>query len=244
MVIDITEQKQGHLRKVKFIDMVSHELKTPLTTLKAYVQMLNSWAKKRKDSFTMGTLSKVERQVKKMSAIINGFLNLSQVDSGKIQLIKENFQLDELIKEIIEESRLITPGCVITLSHCESIIVNADRDKIDQVIINLITNAIKYSAKDLPIEICCRSASDMIHVSVKDQGIGIKPKDQKKLFRRYFRVASEKTRKIPGFGLGLYLCAEIIKHHNGKLWVESEEGKGSSFFFSLPPIVTSDTVSE
>jgi two-component system sensor histidine kinase VicK len=234
VMMDITDQKEKELRKNKFIGMVSHELKTPLTTLKAYVQMLHVWAKKRKDSFTIGTLTKVEKQVKKMSSMINGFLNLSQVESGKIQLLVQDFDICEVIREAIEETSLLNSTHIITFRPCDPVIINADRDKIEQVIINLLSNAIKYSPKGTPVIINCEATNDTVAVSVKDEGMGMKKKDIKKLFERYYRVESKDTEKIPGFGIGLYLCSEIIKHHHGQIWVESKPGEGSTFFFRLP----------
>src|ERR1700710_967639 len=136
IVVDITEQKQIDLRKSKFIGMVSHELKTPLTALKAYVQMLNTWAKKQKDNFTIGALSKVDKQVRKMLNMINSLLNLSGAEAGKIHLNKQEFILDELINEVIDETLFITSTHQIVMSPCDTIRVNADRDKIEQVIVN------------------------------------------------------------------------------------------------------------
>jgi signal transduction histidine kinase len=214
--------------------MVSHELKTPLTTLKAYVQMLHGWAKKQKDAFTMGTLFKVERQVKKMSTMISGFLNLSQIDSGKIVLNKQAFNLNELIQDTIEETTLINPEHTITFLPCEDIDIIADREKIEQVIINLLANAVKYSPDSKEIRVCCAMKDQFVHIGVIDKGMGIKQKDINLLFKRYYRVKGKKMASIPGFGIGLYLCAEIVKRHKGRIWVESELGKGSVFWFSLP----------
>lgn len=234
VIMDITQQKQNELRKNKFIGMVSHELKTPLTSLKAYLQMLHNWAKKQKDNFSIGALSKVEKQVKKMNAMINGFLNLSGVESGQIHLNEQDFNLNDLVNEVIDETMLITPTHKIIQLPCETIIVHADRDKIEQVLINLVSNAIKYSPKDGSIEVKCSIAANMIRVCVKDEGMGISPEDAKKLFEPHYRVESAETKKIPGFGIGLYLCSEIIKRHHGEIWVESEPEKGSQFYFTLP----------
>ena len=234
IVIDVTEQKQNDLRRSKFIGIVSHELKTPLTALKAYVQMLSNWAKKQKDSFTIGTLSKVEKQVKKMLNMINSLLNLSGAEAGKIHLIKQEFLLDELISEVIEETLFITASHQIVLLPCESIRINADRDKVEQVLVNLLSNAAKYSGNAEPIEMTCALQEHNVTVSIRDHGLGISSQDIEKLFLPHYRVESKETEKIEGFGIGLYLCAEIIQRHNGKIWVESELGKGSTFKFTLP----------
>jgi PAS domain S-box-containing protein len=237
VMMDITAQTEGELRKNKFIGMVSHELKTPLTSLKAYVQMLHAWAKKRKDSFTSGALSKMEKQVKKMGNMINGFLSLSQVESGKIHLVFKDFDLNELIRDAIDETLLLNPGQAVTFRPKDKIMLHADEDKIDQVLINFLSNAIKYSPKGGAIEITIQVIGKAVRVSVKDEGLGIAGPDKEKLFERYYRVESKETEKIPGFGIGLYLCAEIIRQHKGKIGVESEPGKGSTFYFELPTVV-------
>lgn len=234
IVMDITEQKQSDLRRSKFIGMVSHELKTPLTALKAYVQMLNTWAKKQKDNFTIGALSKVEKQVKKMLNMINSLLNLSGAEAGKIHLNKQEFILGELINEVIEETLFITSSHNIILTPFETIKINADREKTEQVLVNLLSNAAKYSDKDAPINIACALKNNMVEIGITDQGLGIAPQDIGKLFDPHYRVERKETEKITGFGIGLYLCAEIIHRHNGKIWVESELGKGSTFKFTLP----------
>ena len=234
VMMDITEQKQQELRKNKFIGMVSHELQTPLTSLKAYVQMLHAWARKQKDHFTVGALAKMEKQVKKMGNMINGFLSLNQVESGNIHLDLKDFDLNALIHDTLEETRLLNPGRTITFSQMESIELQADPDKIEQVLVNLISNAIKYSPAEGLIEITTETIGDMAEVRVKDEGFGIAPVDMKKLFERYYRVENKQTEQIPGFGIGLYLCAEIIRIHNGKIWGESEPDKGSVFCFQLP----------
>ena len=234
VVMDITEQKHNDLRKSRFIGMVSHELKMPLTVLKAYIQMLNTWAKKQKDHFTIGALSKAERQVKKMLNMINGLLNLSGAESGKIHLNKLDFLLDELISEVVEEVKFIAASNNIVIMPGDSVTVHADREKIEQVIINLLNNAAKYADKDLPIEISCLQVEDKVQVNIKDTGMGISSENIAKLFDPHYRVESKETEKISGFGIGLYLCAEIVKRHHGKIWVESELGKGSIFRFTLP----------
>ncbi len=234
IVMDITVQKQNDLRRSKFIGMVSHELKTPLTALKAYVQMLNNWAKKQKDSFTIGALSKVDKQVKKMLNMINSLLNLSGAESGKIHLNKQEFMLNVLIGEVIEETLFLTSSHKIIMVPCEMIKVNADREKIEQVLVNLLSNAAKYSDNTSPIEIRCLRTEENVEVSIRDEGLGIIKEDIEKLFLPNYRVESKETEKITGFGIGLYLCSEIILRHEGKIWVESEFGKGSTFKFSLP----------
>ena len=233
-VLEITDQKQNELRKNDFIGMVSHELKTPLTSLKAYVQILNGRAKKEGNNFAGTTLDKVELQINKMSTMINGFLNVSRLESGKIHLDKIEFKMDDLVREIIAETAPVMSSHTITLVPCDCICVTADRDKIGQVINNLISNAVKYSPRGKIVEIMCMRVGDDAQVNIKDEGMGIRPQDKDRLFDRFYRVETPHTMNIAGFGIGLYLSAEIIRRHDGKIWVESEKGVGSTFSFSLP----------
>jgi two-component system sensor histidine kinase VicK len=234
VIMDITEQKEDELRKNDFIGMVSHELKTPLTSLNGYTQILQQKAKKTGDRFTISALEKVTTQIKKMTSLINGFLNISRLESGKIHLQKDYFYLDELIEELVEESKLTSTGHQIHTPVSEHIKIYADRDKIGSVISNLLSNAVKYSPQAKNIEVFCERKGDQAQFSVKDQGIGIKPHDLEKLFDRFYRVEGNQNQNISGFGIGLYLSAEIIERHEGKISVSSEIGKGSIFYFTLP----------
>ncbi|WP_293307826.1 PAS domain-containing sensor histidine kinase [Pedobacter sp. UBA5917] len=233
-VLDITEHKQDEIRKNDFIGMVSHELKTPLTALNAYVQLLQFKLKETENDFTTETLNKINVQLKRMSLMIDGFLNVSLLESGKIQLHKIDFDLVELIQIIAEENRVILPSHFIQVIGTDGMMVNADREKIGNVVNNLISNAAKYSKKESFIAIKCEKRKGELVVSVEDEGIGIKESNIPKLFDRFFRVESPVTQTIAGFGVGLYICAEVIERHKGKIWAESRYGEGSTFYFSLP----------
>jgi two-component system sensor histidine kinase VicK len=232
-VLDITEQKQDEQRKNDFIGMASHELKTPLTSLSAYLQMLQAKARKAEDTFTSVALEKSVTQVKKMTSMINGFLNVSRLESGKIHIDKQSFDMAGLMKEAEEEAIATVTSHKVVFVPVKETYVIADRDKIGQVINNFVSNAVKYSPLGTTITIACVIVSGYALVSVADEGLGIKHNDQHKLFDRYYRVESNSAH-IAGFGIGLYLCAEIIKRHEGKIWVESELGNGSIFYFSVP----------
>lgn len=230
--IDISELKKDELRKNDFIGMVSHELKTPLTAISGFVQVLQSRAKKNDDNYAMLALNRAYNQVKKMTTMINGFLNVSRLESGKLLIEKSHFQLDELLKELIDESDIVQFSHEITLSIKEPISVFADRDKIGSVISNLLSNAVKYSAANTKIAVNCEILGDKAIVSVTDEGIGIDAEDLEKLFDRYYRVGKHHT--VSGFGIGLYLSAEIVERHNGKIGVTSKAGEGSTFYFEIP----------
>jgi two-component system sensor histidine kinase VicK len=229
---DITEQRQDEERKNDFIGMVSHELKTPLTSVKAFVQILNMKAKRNNDEFAANILIKADSQISKMAKMINGFLNVNQLESGKIYLNKDNFDLDVLIREIMDETAVLYSGHKLSMGHCGSININADRDKIGLVVSNLLSNAAKYSAVGGNIDVQCDVTDGVVQISVADQGMGISQTDADRLFERFYRADNNKN--ISGFGIGLYLCSEIISFHKGKIWVDSEVGKGSTFYFSLP----------
>ena len=232
--IDITARKEDEQRKNDFIGMVSHELKTPLTSLSAYLQMLQGRARKADDLFTLGALDKSVNQTKKMTTMINGFLNVSRLESGKIHIDRSRFDMAELLKEVEEESVATVTSHQVVFAPVEETYVIADRDKIGQIVNNFISNAVKYSPLGSTINVACETVGNHTQLNVKDKGLGIKIEDQHKLFDRYYRVESN-AGHIAGFGIGLYLCAEIIqRHEGGKIWVESEVGKGSTFKFSIP----------
>lgn len=233
---DITEKKQEEQRKNDFIGMVSHELKTPLTSLAAIIQLVHGKLKNSDDNFLAGAMENANRQVKKMTNMITGFLNISRLEAGHLLVEKQPFDIDELIRETLKDTSLTVNSHSFHLEDCDGITVNADRDKIGLVISNLISNAIKYSPKGRRIDVRCKVDGGMAVVSVKDEGMGIKQQDIGQIFERYYRVSTNHTRHISGFGVGLYLSAEIIKQHGGAIWVESESGKGSTFYFSLPRI--------
>ncbi len=232
---DVTEQKRDEQRKNDFIGMVSHEMKTPVTSLSGYLQLLKIRSQI-EDDFTLNMLDKAGRQVAKITTLINGFLNVSRLESGKIQIDKKRFDMAMLMKEIEEEIQSTINSHKVIFAPVETTWVNADRDKINQVISNLISNAVKYSPANTIINVACVTLDGCATVSVKDKGIGIKEEDKPKLFDRFYR-ANEGTTTASGFGIGLYLCSEIIQRHDDKIWVESEVGKGSTFIFSLPVVL-------
>jgi signal transduction histidine kinase len=231
---DISEQKRDEQRKNDFIGMVSHELKTPLTSLTAILQVLQAKMSKSEETFIPGALERANVQVKKMAKLINGFLNVSRLESGKFMIVKEKFKLDELLDEIISETELTLAQHVIHFDNCDSVQVYADRDKIGSVVSNLMSNAIKYSPGSGIVDVRCRVEGRRAIVSIQDYGMGVKRHEREKLFDRYYRVQGGSANLISGFGIGLYLSAEIIRHHDGEIWVESEYGHGSTFYFSLP----------
>lgn len=232
-IIDITESKTDAARKDDFISMVSHELKTPLTSISGFTQMGLMQAKKQEDMFQASLHEKILKQVRKMSTLINGFLNVSRLDSGKIQLTPSRFFMRELVDELIAEFTL-TAGEVELIVEGAAPSILADRDKISTVLSNFIGNALKYAPQGKAITVTIHETETGVQVSVRDEGPGISAVNLGKLFERYYRVENKENVNIAGFGIGLYLSAEIIRRHGGKIWAESEPGNGATFYFTLP----------
>ncbi|MGQ7856647.1 ATP-binding protein [Pedobacter sp. WC2501] len=231
-VLDITDKKHEEQLRNDFIAMASHELKTPLTSLLACLQILERKAGKSEQDDSL--LKQAGKQVVKMTRMINDFLNLSRLESGKLNLNLTEVAMSSLIKDVVFDVNQIHPGVRILVSDYDDISLLMDREKIEHVLLNLVNNAIKYSDPGMPIHINCSADSSTVTVSIRDEGIGINPKDQDKLFDRYYRVESPDARYVSGFGIGLYLSREIVYLHKGTIWVESEIGSGSTFYFTLP----------
>ncbi|KQS91662.1 hypothetical protein ASG21_04130 [Chryseobacterium sp. Leaf394] len=232
VIHDITDNKLDEIRKNDFIGMVSHELKTPLTSINIYLQLLLQKAENSHNQFVKQALEQCLKQVKNMIEMINGFLNVSRLESGKLHIDKTDFDISDFFKEIQTDYEIQYSSHDLVFNSPESMIVNGDRLKLAQVINNLVGNAVKYSGNKTSIYISIEKINDKIKVIVKDEGIGIKPENLDRLFDRYYRVEQESI--IAGFGIGLYLSAEIIKAHGGKIWAESEFSRGSTFFFEVP----------
>jgi PAS domain S-box-containing protein len=234
IINDITDQKELEARKDDFINMASHELKTPITSMKIYIEFLLQKLKGNKDSRTLKTLHSIGYQTDRLEDIVNNLLDVSRLQTGKLHFSKEKFNLIELVRETMESLQGATKQQTLMMEGSRALTVFADKFRIYQVITNLITNAIKYSYPDSTIKIKVRKTDNKAVVSVQDFGIGIDADQQKKVFERLYQVTNDTKKTFPGFGMGLYISEQIIKRHKGRIWVESEKGKGSTFFFSLP----------
>ena len=230
---DISERKLIDKKKDEFIGFVSHELKTPLTSLRSYIQISMHKALQQGHEFIGHALSKAEMQTKKMERMIADFLNISRLDEGKMKLNPSYFNLVELIKSSITDASIISTRHQFQYIGVEEAFVNADAEKIDLVLTNLISNAQKYSPMGGKIIISCQKTDQHFSVRIQDDGIGISPENQKSLFEKFSRIESEQTKSISGFGIGLYLVASIMSLHGTEVTVESKPGEGSSFTFKL-----------
>jgi PAS domain S-box-containing protein len=233
-IMDITERKQDEIRKNEFLAVASHELKTPITSIKAYTQLLASTYQKTDDAFLKNALTKVENQVNKMSKLVGDFLNLSKIEADKVVLQKELLSVQEIVGEAVADIQLVAPAFAISLQTEEQpIYINADREKIMQVLTNLLNNAVKYSPDEKEIKLrVFRDGNDVV-VTIEDRGIGIRPAEYEKIFERFYR-ADPNNIKVSGFGIGLYISAEIIRRHDGQIGVKGNEEKGACFYFRLP----------
>ncbi|KLT67141.1 hypothetical protein AB669_03760 [Pedobacter sp. BMA] len=233
-VMDITEQKEDEQRKNDFISMVSHELKTPLTSMAGYVQLLERMLTASNNTAGVKILQRAANQTRKMNLMVDGFLNTKRAETGKIPLDLTTFDMAELMKEAEEESIAIISTHQVIFAPVEYTEVHADREKLGQVISNLLTNAVKYSPIGSTINVACVQDGLFARVMIKDEGMGVTLFDQEKLFSRFHRIERKETENIKGFGIGLYLCAEIIRRHHGEIGVKSDGIKGSVFHFTLP----------
>ncbi|MEQ7801825.1 PAS domain S-box protein [Pedobacter sp. ASV1-7] len=233
IVRDITEKKEEEQRKNSFIAMVSHELKTPITAVAAYLQMVLQKAVKEQDSFYISMISRADIKMKKMTTMVQDFLNLTRLEESRLQVTRQQLELLPLIREVVEDGQFLTTRHTLNVIGCEDINVFADREKLGHVLINLLSNAIKYSPQGDYIFIKCEPLNGKVRVSVTDQGVGIKESDQKRIFERFYRVKNQQINAASGFGIGLYLVSEILSQHNSQIQLNSKEGVGSTFFFDL-----------
>lgn len=233
---DITEQKELEKRKDEFISMASHELKTPITSLKGFANVLQRRLSKQGDDQGLVYLAKMDRQVNRLTQLITDLLDISKMQTGKLIYREERFDLSLLIQEVMENLQETTLTHQLCLEETRQAEVFGDRDRIGQVLINLLTNAIKYSPGADRVLVRLTTDANSAIVSVQDFGIGIAEDQQQKIFERFYQVTNEEEKTYPGLGIGLYLSSEIIKRHHGHIWVESSKRAGATFSISLPLI--------
>jgi two-component system, chemotaxis family, CheB/CheR fusion protein len=237
---DIQNLKEEEQRKTDFIKMVSHELKTPVTSIKGYVQMLLSMlddtGEKDMNAIPIkSSLTRVDEQIKRLTRLITEMLDLSKLEESKLHLKKETLVLNDLVKETVQDIGFTNKTHNISIKHLFTGSVYVDKDRIQQVIINLVNNGIKYSPQKQHIEVSIeQKIPGTIDVSIKDFGIGINEQEQEKIFNRFYRAEGKVEYTFGGFGIGLYITKEILAKHNGTIKVESMVDIGSVFTFTLP----------
>lgn len=231
---DISELKKLEKQKDQFIAIASHELKTPLTSLKAYTQLLQSRFEKNADLVSSDLMKKMDLQINKLTNLINDLLDITRMQGGKLMYNLKPFELNGLVSEITEEIQRTTTSHSLNLYLSEDATIYGDRDRIGQVLTNYLTNAIKYSPKSDVVNIRTSITGNEVTVSVEDFGFGIPADKHEKVFEQFYRVDGIMRETFAGLGIGLFICKEIILRHQGQLWVESEPDKGSVFYFKLP----------
>lgn len=233
---DITEKRSLEQQKDDFISIASHEIRTPITVIKALAQMLQKRSQKFGEISFTKSLEKIDEKTDKLMSLINYLLDVTQIETGELQVVKSNFDIDQMVAESIEEMRIINTGHEFILKGSFKEAVLGDRFRISQVLNNLLNNAVKYSSQSTQIitRITKSRNNDQVTISIQDFGMGIPKEEEGNLFKRFSRSSTVKSMNIAGLGLGLHISREIIKQHQGKIWFKSEAGKGSTFYFRIP----------
>ena len=229
---DIEDQKIKEERKDEFISIASHELKTPLTTVKGYLQLLELSLDVNNEDANL-YVKKASQSINRLNELISELLDVSKIRLGKLNYTISTFNFNDMVDSTVENIQLTSPTHTIIKTGKVYADVTGDKNRLEQVVINLLNNAIKYSPGASEVLINVEQENDKIKVSVKDTGIGMSKGSLNQIFEKYHRI-KEHALHFQGLGIGLYISYEIIQRHNGKLWVESEPGKGSIFYFTLP----------
>lgn len=239
---DITERKREEeaqrrleAHKDAFISMASHELRTPVTSLKAFTQVLQRRLRQQPDTDAqvLRVLDRIDEQINRQARLIRDLLDLSKMETGYLALHETWFDLDDLVRETLDMVQPTTQTHTLRLEGATNAQVYGDQERLGQVFINLLTNAIKYSPRADSVLVTLRSDREWAEVAVHDFGIGIAPKHHKHIFERFYQVDDPRTSTYPGLGIGLYIARTIMERHGGRLWIESSAGKGSTFHFGL-----------
>lgn len=235
---EIQKAKEEQRRKDDFVKIVSHELKTPVTSIKGYIQFMMILVEEEQEKYPLqfkSSLTRIDSQIMRLTNLITEMLDLSRIEAAKIDLQMEKFSINELVTEVVHDIKHTHPQHKIMLTHDYSANVHGDRDRLGQVLINLINNAIKYSPGKDKLEVTVKKEADgFVAVQVKDYGIGISKKEHEKIFERFYRAESDKENTFAGFGIGLYIANDIVQKHKGNITLESEPDNGSAFTFHLP----------
>ncbi len=231
---DIHEYKRLQAQKDEFISMASHELRTPMTTIKAWTQIQKKQFEKQGREDVVRSFNKMETQINKVNRLIADLLDISKMQVGKLSYTRENVSLDAIVNESVEMVQQTSTTHRISIHGRADNYVVGDKDRLEQVFTNLLNNAIKYSPNATTVDVFIETAQNHVFVKVRDYGIGIPREHQGKIFDRFYRVSDGASPLFPGLGMGLYIACEVVMRHDGEIAVESEEGNGSTFIVTLP----------
>ncbi|MCL5957964.1 MAG: ATP-binding protein, partial [Chloroflexi bacterium] len=232
---DLTEQRRLEKLKDDFLAMASHELRTPITGVKGYSQLLLRKAAERgEDHPDKKIVQTIDRHCDRLTKLVDELLEVSRLNLGRLELRRDRFELSSLAAEAVDRLTLATTGHHLSFQSAGPAVVLADRDRLEQVLDNLITNAIRYSpgGGEIGVTLECRDGEAV--VSVNDRGVGIPKHKQNRVFEHFYRAHAGSRHDHGGMGVGLYISQKIVQRHGGEMWFESEEGQGSTFYFSLP----------
>jgi PAS domain S-box-containing protein len=231
---NVTDRVNQTKQQEDFVHMAAHELKTPITALRGYLQLMEANHRKEQRHTDNGMLDRMNKQTDRILNLIDEMLNVTRIRAGELQYHFNIFDLNECIRDVVHSMQTTTQTHLIKLITTAIPLINGDKDRISQVLTNMISNAIKYSPNDPEITVTVFIENDFIVIRVKDQGIGIPKEQQKKIFERFYRADSLPKNTYQGLGLGLYIAMDIVKKHGGKMGVNSEAGNGAEFWFTLP----------
>jgi signal transduction histidine kinase len=231
----VEEQHEALQVKDQFLSIVSHELRTPLTTMKGYAQLLER--KLAGDEDSQRWASSIDAQIGRLSRLVDDLLDVTRFARGQFELRRREVALEPILEDTVSRFRIISPQHTVTLEDVDPALVGFwDRDRLEQVLNNLVGNAIKYSPDGGEVTVSARVEGDEVVVRVRDQGIGISHEDQERLFDRFYRASPERRGGATGLGLGLYVTRRVVEAHGGVVGVRSEPGSGSEFYFTLPMV--------
>jgi signal transduction histidine kinase/CheY-like chemotaxis protein len=231
---DVTEQRELDRQRSDFLTVAAHELRTPLTPLSMYLQSIERRVKRRQ-AVGGELVTKARRQVDRLGTLVEDLLDISRLESRRLHLSSADVEINDLVEDVVADFRAQTRTHDIRFHRAGApVLVDGDRERLEQVLVNLMTNAIKYSPQGGEIFVAVERAGDEARVSVSDPGIGVPKEEQPRLFQRFFRAANANTRNYSGLGIGLFVAHEIVRRHGGRFEVRSEAGKGSTFTFYLP----------
>jgi PAS domain S-box-containing protein len=234
-MLDVTERRELERRKEEFLSVASHELRTPVTSVKGYADLALRSATQLRHEKLIRSLTVISSQANHLTRLINDLLDVSRMESGALPLHRQPFNLCELLRESAQNLDLMSPGFEWHFDMPESsAIVDADRHLISEVVTNLMTNAIKYALDVYRIEVSVTCGEAEVVTAIRDYGVGIPTDQQERVFDRFFRAMNAGAHTRSGLGLGLYISRSLVERHGGRIWLESVQGKGSTFYFSLP----------
>ncbi|MES2266573.1 MAG: ATP-binding protein [Bacteroidota bacterium] len=230
---DIEDQKREMDRKDEFIGIASHELKTPLTSLKGYLQLIDGYKREELPPIIKQYIGKAGVSINKLQTLINDLLDVSKIKAGRLEYTFEDVNITELVNQSTDNSLHVYPSYIFINNADGEYTVKGNAERLEQVFMNFISNAVKYSQINKTVIISTEKRGNNVRVSVTDNGIGLSKDQSSRIFERFYRVEDKKN-MTSGLGMGLYISHQIITNHNGVIGVDSEPGKGSTFYFELP----------